>query len=390
MNCRTALLAGSLLALGSAISASSVEAGVEVTGQTATVTVFANGATETRTLPDLSPGTLDVERGEIAGSGDFARAALSSDFGAYGIDTSVVADIVRRYQNGTATADIVLRFRTDEDLSFTLFRKLDASGGGVLFDNVFAKLADAQGWIWRYDVVNLDLGCNFDRPDWEALCLGNLLPAGEYVLTLHAAAEFPRDCGSCHGFAFYARMEVRYAFDSIVGDSDQDGIPDDADICPLQWNPDQADVDDDGKGDACDDCPNVPDPAQADSDGDGAGDACDNCPEEPNPLQTDTDGDGIGDSCEVPAERAVWMIDELRLSLDSLGPEPGLHSSLASKLDNARRALADLREPNDVAAINLLVAFIHAVEAQSGKALPAADASDLANGAAAIVSLFGD
>jgi hypothetical protein len=38
-------------------------------------------------------------------------------------------------------------------------------------------------------------------------------------------------------------------------DSDSDGVPNDADNCPLDPNADQADADDDGKGDACDDCP---------------------------------------------------------------------------------------------------------------------------------------
>ena len=38
-------------------------------------------------------------------------------------------------------------------------------------------------------------------------------------------------------------------------DSDGDGIPDDADNCPVVANADQSDVDADGVGDACDNCP---------------------------------------------------------------------------------------------------------------------------------------
>ncbi len=51
-------------------------------------------------------------------------------------------------------------------------------------------------------------------------------------------------------------------------DSDQDGILDDVDNCPLAANADQADFDNDGLGNACDD----------DDDGDNVADTNDNCP----------------------------------------------------------------------------------------------------------------
>ena len=71
-------------------------------------------------------------------------------------------------------------------------------------------------------------------------------------------------------------------------DSDSDGIPDDEDNCPDNYNPDQKDTDGDGKGDKCD----------SDDDGDGIPDSSDNCPLVSNPDQLDTDGDGIGDACD--------------------------------------------------------------------------------------------
>ena len=58
-------------------------------------------------------------------------------------------------------------------------------------------------------------------------------------------------------------------------DTDGDGVANDADNCPLAWNPDQADADGDGLGDVCDNCPNHYNPDQTDTDGDGIGDACD-------------------------------------------------------------------------------------------------------------------
>ena len=40
-----------------------------------------------------------------------------------------------------------------------------------------------------------------------------------------------------------------------MNDVDEDGYPNDTDICPWNHDPDQLDQDGDGKGDACDQCP---------------------------------------------------------------------------------------------------------------------------------------
>lgn len=110
-------------------------------------------------------------------------------------------------------------------------------------------------------------------------------------------------------------------------DTDNDGIPDDQDNCPLAANADQQDTDGDGIGDACDpdidgddipnladNCPQFANPDQTDSDGNGIGDSCepdgdgdgdgiknaeDNCPLTANPDQADQDQDGIGDICDT-------------------------------------------------------------------------------------------
>jgi hypothetical protein len=59
------------------------------------------------------------------------------------------------------------------------------------------------------------------------------------------------------------------------------------------------DADGDGVPDACDDCPLDANPDQADLDGDGIGNACDNCPAIANPVQSDLDQNGIGDPCDL-------------------------------------------------------------------------------------------
>lgn len=74
-------------------------------------------------------------------------------------------------------------------------------------------------------------------------------------------------------------------------DEDGDGIEDEADICPVNENPDQTDADEDGVGDACDD--------DDDDDGVTEGQGLDNCPATHNPDQADLDGDFVGDACDV-------------------------------------------------------------------------------------------
>lgn len=60
-----------------------------------------------------------------------------------------------------------------------------------------------------------------------------------------------------------------------------------------------------------------------------------------------------------------------------LNLQQGIENNLDAKLHAAINALADLNENNDVAAINVLQAFINAVEAQSGKKIPEAEAATL-------------
>lgn len=71
-------------------------------------------------------------------------------------------------------------------------------------------------------------------------------------------------------------------------DTDNDGILDVNDNCPLIGNADQSDLDGDGEGDFCD----------LDDDGDSILDIDDNCRIDINPDQEDFDNDGIGDLCD--------------------------------------------------------------------------------------------
>ncbi len=88
---------------------------------------------------------------------------------------------------------------------------------------------------------------------------------------------------------------------SCFPDTDGDGIADNDDNCPYDFNPDQLDADGDGIGDACDNCIETPNPDQADSDGDGIGDVCDACPNIPDPNCASC-GNGKYLVCHIPTD----------------------------------------------------------------------------------------
>ena len=75
-------------------------------------------------------------------------------------------------------------------------------------------------------------------------------------------------------------------------DTDQDGVPDYMDNCPLVANGNQLDTDNDVIGDVCD----------TDVDGDGVANTIDNCPAIANTDQSDIDSDSIGDLCDDDAD----------------------------------------------------------------------------------------
>jgi hypothetical protein len=94
-------------------------------------------------------------------------------------------------------------------------------------------------------------------------------------------------------------------------DADRDGVFDRDDRCPLDADPTNANTDGDSLGDVCDPdidndgipneldlCPAKAGGCSADRDGDNLPNASDNCPDVSNWDQADGDGDGKGDACD--------------------------------------------------------------------------------------------
>ncbi len=82
-------------------------------------------------------------------------------------------------------------------------------------------------------------------------------------------------------------------------------------------------------------------------------------------------------------------IRELVAAVETLNIGNGISNALDAKLDNAVKALEDVNENNNVAAINKLQAFINEVEAQAGNMISQADADALIVAAQAIISMLG-
>lgn len=81
----------------------------------------------------------------------------------------------------------------------------------------------------------------------------------------------------------------------------------------------------------------------------------------------------------------VELIEQLINIVQPLNLQSGIENSLDSKLETAVRALSDVNQNNDIAAINALEAFINATLAQRGNQIPESDADEIIALAEAVI-----
>ena len=117
-------------------------------------------------------------------------------------------------------------------------------------------------------------------------------------LKMIVLTKLPRLFGALILLIFVAACDNNDSSDpSGPVDTDQDGVPDNLDAFPNDFN-ESADSDGDGVGDRRDVFPN--DASESgDGDLDGTGDNADNCPAVYNPDQADADVNGAGDACDA-------------------------------------------------------------------------------------------
>jgi len=96
------------------------------------------------------------------------------------------------------------------------------------------------------------------------------------------------------------QLENPAKFTGFDNDFDNDGLPDEQDLCPKIADAKNTDVDKNGRGDVCED-----------PDLDGKMSNQDNCPFVYNPAQKDSDLDGIGDKCDDEENRLSENSDYL-------------------------------------------------------------------------------
>lgn len=84
----------------------------------------------------------------------------------------------------------------------------------------------------------------------------------------------------------------------------------------------------------------------------------------------------------------VELLNDLVQTVIDLNLHNGIENSLDAKLDTALQALDDINANNDVAAVNVLEAFINAVEAQRDNKIPEADADSLIADTQQIITLL--
>ena len=120
-----------------------------------------------------------------------------------------------------------------------------------------------------------------------------------------------------------------------------------------------------------------------DVDGDGFADLIVGAPRD------DNNGTDSGSARVIVSDTTpLILIENLMEDVVVLNLSRGIENSLDAKLDRVLTALEEARRNSEQVAVNVLEAFINAVQAQSGNHIPVADADDLIAKAQAIIDLL--
>ncbi len=189
--------------------------------------------------------------------------------------------------------------------SSTIYDEEDNELGTASWEGTSYSSAEA---VFGSD-LNLDAGTDYRlyAKAWTTKSVGiytagsenpKLTANGEYEL-LYAQATAPIIVD------LFDRGPVSFMLQSCT-DTDNDGVLNDIDNCPNDYNPGQEDIDGDSVGDVCDP---RPDETDYDSDMDSVLDYIDNCPDDANSNQADSDSDGVGDVCDICPDDSSNDID---------------------------------------------------------------------------------
>jgi len=202
-----------------------------------------------------------------------------------------------------------------DNLGLSFWYKADDLDTSGHFDKVEVFYTiDGSNWT---EITSAQIDDNDDDENWHQFSFSGF-PSGANNNS-NFAVKFDGDLNSDNDTVWID--DVLLTGLAIIVDTDQDGIPDDSDNCPLVANQDQLDADADGVGDACDNCPINGNPDQADSDQNGIGNIC-QAPDGP-------------DTATIVATKIICPSEDLLPNWGDGSPEFTLTANTAQRFINA-------------------------------------------------------